>query len=72
MDTIYQICEIVIRERDGSVVCGVWCRDPGIYDNTTTVILMLLIVVVDVTSVTASVIESREQIHISNQDGAVS
>ena len=54
------------------VASGVECRDPGIYDNTTTVILMLLIVVVDVTSVTASVIESREQIHISNQDGAVS
>ena len=55
------------------VASGVECRDPGIYDNTTTVILMLLIVVVDVTSVTASVMESREQIHISNQDdGAVS
>ena len=55
------------------VASGVECRDPGMYDNTTTVILMLLIVVVDVTSVTASVIESREQIHISNQDdGAVS
>ena len=55
------------------VASGVECRDPGIYDNTTTAILKLLIVVVDVTSVTASVIESREQIHISNQDdGAVS
>ena len=54
------------------VASGVECRDPGIYDNTTTAILMLLIVVV-VTSVTASVMESREQIHISNQDdGAVS
>ena len=56
------------------VASGVECRDPGIYDNTTTTpILLLLIVVVDVTSVTASVRESGEQIHISNQDdGAVS
>ena len=55
------------------VASSVECRDPGIYDNTTTPILLLLIVVVDVTSVTASVMESREQIHISNQDdGAVS